>query len=66
MSIDVFPSWEAALQQRSIQEMFKRIHSDKDYAQTFNQRLPKVRELARREFLTVEHAVVPMTRTSQR
>jgi hypothetical protein len=66
ISIDVFPSWEAALQPRSIQEMFKRIHSDKDYAQTFNQRLPKVRELARREFLTVEHAVVPMTRTSQR
>jgi hypothetical protein len=58
VTLDVFPSWEAAFKPRPVADTFKQVHSGKDIEQTF-EKLGKSRDLARRELLVFEEKVVP-------
>jgi hypothetical protein len=51
-SADIYPSWDAAFKQRSTQATFEKIHTGKNYLQTMD-RLPKLRDLARRELWVI-------------
>jgi len=55
-SADMYPSWDAAFKQRSIQTTFDKVHSGKNFQQTMN-RLSKLRDLARRELWVVVERV---------
>jgi len=55
-SADIYPSWDAAFKQRSVQTTFEKVHSGKNYQQTMT-RLGKVRDLARRELWVVVERV---------
>ena len=55
-SADIYPSWDAAFKQRSTQAAFEKIHTGKNYQQTMD-RLPKLRDLARRELWVVVERV---------
>ena len=65
-SVDVFPSWDAVFTPLGLQDMMKKIHPDRDYAQTVGE-IPKIRDLARRELYVVQNRIVaPATRSSNR
>jgi len=55
-SADIYPSWDAAFKQRSVRTTFDKIHSGKNFQQTMD-RLPKLRDLARRELWVVVERV---------
>jgi hypothetical protein len=58
VTLDVFPSWEAAFKPLPVADTFKQVHPGKDAEQTF-EKLLKSRDLARRELLVFEEKVVP-------
>ena len=60
ISIDVFPSWDAAMKAPPVADTFKKVHPGKNLDATFAS-LTKARDLARRELMVVEEK----TTTSQ-
>jgi hypothetical protein len=55
-SADIYPTWDAVFKQRSTQATFEKIHSGKNYQQTMD-RVPKLRDLARRELWVIVERV---------
>jgi hypothetical protein len=51
-SADMFPSWAAAFATRAAQPIFEKVHAGKNY-QEFSAKIPKLRDLARREMWEV-------------
>jgi hypothetical protein len=52
----MFPTWEAAFKNRSMQEMFTKVHPGKNY-QEESARMGKIRDIARRELWVVVERV---------
>lgn len=65
ISLDVFPSWDAALQSRPLSDTFKKVHAGKDLNETF-EKLGKSRDLARRELLVVEEKIASNMKVTRR
>ncbi len=65
VSIDVFPSWDAAMKAQPVADTFKKLHPGMSLDATFDN-LAKARDLARRELLVVEEKVAMKMTASQR
>ena len=64
VSIDVFPSWEAAMKGPAVENTFKKVHPGKNIDAMF-ETLTKSRDLGRRELMVVEEKAALKMRTSQ-
>jgi hypothetical protein len=55
-SADMFPTWNAAFAARSMQSIFDKVHPGKNYQENA-EKIPKLRDLARRELWVVVERV---------